>query len=125
MSKIKVHKTKDYTIIANGFLRNGEMSLKAKGLLTLLLSLPDNWEYSANGLLRFAKDGDASLQATLHELESLGYLTRSRLKGPNGKYNGVLYDIYEDSGDRPFAEEEKPEIEAEPQGENPISENPN
>lgn len=83
------------------------MSLKAKGLLSLMLSLPDDWDYSVSGLATLSKDGKDSIMSALQELEKFGYLTRVRMTNEKGQYTGIEYNIYE-----------------QPQTENPISEKP-
>ena len=84
------------------------MSLKAKGLLSLMLSLPDDWNYSISGLVRLSKDGKDSVMTALAELEEFGYLTRHRTTDSKGKFSGVEYNIFE-----------------QPQRDNPSAENPN
>ena len=71
------------------------MSLKAKGLISLMLSLPDDWDYSIAGLATLSKDGKDSIMSALGELEKFGYLTRTRLTDDKGRFAGVEYNIYE------------------------------
>jgi hypothetical protein len=71
------------------------MSLKAKGLLSLMLSLPDDWNYSIAGLVSLSKDGKDSVMAALAELEKFGYLIRNRTTNSKGQFSGVEYNIYE------------------------------
>lgn len=71
------------------------MSLKAKGLLSLMLSLPDDWDYSVSGLATLSKDGKDSVMSALSELEKFGYLTRTRVTNDKGQFSGIQYDIYE------------------------------
>ena len=71
------------------------MSLKAKGLLSLMLSLPDDWNYSVAGLVALSKDGKDSVMSALSELEKFGYLHREKLVNEKGQFNGVEYTIYE------------------------------
>ena len=71
MAVFRVEKTKDYTVMANHHLRNTELSLKAKGLLSLMLSLPENWDYTTKGLSKICKDGIDSINATVKELEAM------------------------------------------------------
>lgn len=108
MSVIRVNKTKNYTVLSNHHFKEKNMSLKAKGLLSLMLSLPDDWNYSIAGLVSLSKDGKDSVMATLSELEKFGYLTRIRLTNSKGQFSGVEYNIYE-----------------EPQPDNPIADNQN
>lgn len=95
MSIMRVHKTKNFTIMSNHHFREKGMSLKAKGLLSLMLSLPDDWNYSVNGLVTLSKDGKDSVMSALSELEKFGYLKRTRLTNSKGQFQGVEYDIYE------------------------------
>ena len=80
MAVFRVEKTKDFTIMCNHHLRNTELSLKAKGLLSLMLSLPEDWDYTTKGLAHICKDGVDSITTALKELERHGYLTRQRLR---------------------------------------------
>ena len=77
MAVFRVEKTKDFTIMCNHHLRNTELSLKAKGLLSLMLSLPEDWDYTTKGLAHICKDGVDSITTALKELERHGYLTGS------------------------------------------------
>ena len=88
------------------------MSLKAKGLLSLMLSLPDDWNYSVAGLVKLSKDGKDGVMTALAELEEFGYLTRERLTNQKGQFSGIEYNIYE-----------QPQ-ENNPSAETPISANP-
>ena len=78
MAVFRVEKTKDFTVMSNHHLRNVSLSLKAKGLLSLMLSLPDNWDYTTKGLAHICKDGVDSISSAIKELEKQGYLTRHR-----------------------------------------------
>ena len=73
MSIIRVHKTANYTVMSNNHFKEKQMSLKAKGLLSLMLSLPDDWNYSVSGLVKLSKDGKDSVMSALAELETFGY----------------------------------------------------
>lgn len=110
MAVIRVNKTKDYTVMSNHHLREREMSLKAKGLLSLMLSLPDTWDYSVEGLVSISKESKTAIQATLKELETFNYLERTREQDEKGHFS-YSYDIYE-----------KPRTEK-PQTENPYTGN--
>ena len=74
MAVFRVEKTKDFTVMSNHHLRNVSLSLKAKGLLSLMLSLPDNWDYTTKGLTHICKDGVDSISSAIKELEKQGYL---------------------------------------------------
>ena len=92
---IRVNKTKDYTVMSNYHLHEKDMSLKAKGLLSLMLSLPDDWDYSIDGLIKLSKDGKDSVTAAILELEKFGYLVRTQTKDKSGRFAGYDYDVYE------------------------------
>ena len=72
MAVFRIEKTRDYTVMANHHLRNTALSLKAKGLLSLMLSLPEDWDYTTKGLARICRDGVDSICATVRELEDAG-----------------------------------------------------
>ena len=94
MAKYKTHKSNDFSVISNYHFRDKNLSLKAKGLLGLMLSLPDNWDYSINGLETLSTDGRESIANTLKELEQNKYLKRTQIR-ENGKIVDWEYDIYE------------------------------
>ena len=79
MSVIRVHKTSNFTVMSNYHFKEKKMSLKAKGMISLLLSLPDDWDYSVSGLATLSKDGKDSVMSALSELDKFGYLTRTRV----------------------------------------------
>lgn len=95
MAVFRVEKTKDFTIMSNHHLRNPKLSLKAKGLLSLMLSLPEKWDYTTKGLAQICKEGVDSIGTALKELERYGYLTRRRLRCENGQLGDIEYTIYE------------------------------
>lgn len=107
MGVIRINKTQNYTVLSNYHFKEREMSLKAKGLLSLMLSLPDDWNYNVSGLVRLSKDGKDSVMSALGELEKFGYLKRQRTTDQKGKFSGIEYDIFE-----------------QPQRDNPIAGNP-
>lgn len=121
----RVQKTKDFTVMSNHHLRNREMSLKAKGLLTLMLSLPDEWDYTQEGLATLNHDGVCAISGAIDELIKFGYLERNELRGENGQYKGMEYIIHEQPI-TPKPEEPKAEKPAtgKPKAENPQSDNP-
>lgn len=94
MAVIRVNKTKDYSVISNRHLRDKNLSFKAKGLLSLMLSLPDDWDYSIAGLETFASDGSSATRSALKELEAFGYLTRRPIR-ENGRIKDWEYNIFE------------------------------
>ena len=95
MSVFRVEKNKNYTVMANYHLRDENLSLKARGLLSMILSLPDDWDYSLAGLVKISKDGLTAVRAALHELEDNGYIHRERQRGPHGRLAGSIYTVYE------------------------------
>ena len=117
MAVFRVHKNENYTVLSNYHFKEKAMSLKAKGLLSLMLSLPENWDYSAAGLVTLSKDGKDSVNAALKELEKFGYLRRTQAIDARGKFSGYNYEIFEQpieaaeelktgkpTTDKPFAE---------------------
>ena len=115
MAVFRIEKTRDYTMMSNHHLRDKSLSLKAKGLLSLMLSLPEEWDYTTKGLARICKDGVDSICAGVRELEEHGYVIRQRVRNPNGQLGAIEYTILEQP--RP-PEPEKPERE------NPVLDNP-
>ena len=91
---IRVEKNREYVVMNNKFLRNKQMSLKAKGLLALCLSLPDDWDYSMNGLVAISKENITSIRSGLKELEKHGHLKINKLKNDKGRFT-YEYVIYE------------------------------
>lgn len=86
-----------YTNIANSIFRNKDLSLRDRGLLTTLLSLPDNWKFSVMGLIEILKkDGKHTISAGLASLEEKGYLVRRQLKSEDGKFKGYEWEIFEE-----------------------------
>ena len=118
MAVFRIDKTRDYTVMSNHHLRNTELSLKAKGLLSLMLSLPDNWDYTTKGLARICKDGVDSICAAVRELEEHGYVIRERIRGANGQLGSIEYTILEQPAE-PSPERENP-VQVKPILENPV-----
>ena len=85
MAVFRVEKTRNYTVMSNYHLRDKSLSLKAKGLLSLMLSLPEDWDYTTRGLAYICKDGVDSICATVRELEGAGYIVRARERHADGK----------------------------------------
>lgn len=110
MAVFRIEKTRDYTVMSNHHLRNTNLSLKAKGLLSLMLSLPENWDYTTKGLAHICKDGVDSICAGVRELEEQGYVIRERVRNSNGQLGAIEYTILEQP--RP------------PERENPVQVNP-
>ena len=95
MPFFRVNKTKDYTIMANHHLKNRDLSLKAKGLLSVMLSLPEDWHFTVHGWASICKEGRDSISGAVRELEEAGYIVRHRLRDKEGHINGLEYIIYE------------------------------
>lgn len=112
MAVIRVNKTKDYTVMSNIHLKEKDMSLKAKGLLSLMLSLPEDWDYSITGLVALCKENESAIKSTLKELKEFGYLKINKIM-PNESKSGrieYIYDIFE----FPKQEGEKQGVENQP-----------
>lgn len=93
---IRVNRTHNYTVMSNTHLRDKSLSLKACGLLSKILSLPDNWSYSVAGLSAICKEGKASVASAINELIIAGYIIRSRERAKNGQLSNVVYNIFEE-----------------------------
>lgn len=123
MAIFRINKTKDYSTMGNFHFRNPKMSWKAKGILSQMLSLPDDWEYSEEGLASLSSDGLASLKSGLKELERFGHLVRVQERNEQGIFTDVRYDIFE----KPITEPISPicgfPITDKPITDKPISEN--
>ena len=118
MAVFRVKKTRDYTVMANHHLRNKALSLKAKGLLSLMLSLPDDWDYTLKGLARICRDGVDSIAAAVNELEEAGYIVRKRVRDDKGRVRDMEYTILEHP-----KEDIPPKLDF-PVQENPVQDNP-
>ena len=112
MAVFRIDKTRDYTVMSNHHLRNTELSLKAKGLLSLMLSLPENWDYTTKGLAAICKDGIDSISSCIRELEKHGYIIRERMRNEKGQLTTIEYTILEQPKSTP------------PEQEKPVQENP-
>ena len=127
MAVFRIEKTRNYTVMSNYHLRDMSLSLKAKGLLSLMLSLPENWDYTMKGLARICKDGIDSISGGIRELEAHGYLIRARVRGANGQLGSIEYTILEQPK-APSPTQEKPirenPVQANPMLDAPIQENP-
>lgn len=127
MAVFRIEKTRDYTVMANHHLRNTSLSLKAKGLLSLMLSLPEDWDYTTKGLAHICKDGVDSICSTIKELEEHGYIIRERIRNGKGQLTTVEYTILEQPKP-PSPEQGKPKqgnpVLGNPILEKPILENP-
>ena len=125
MAVFRIEKTRDYTIMSNHHLRDTELSLKAKGLLSMMLSLPEEWNYTTRGLAAICKEGTDCIGSALKELEKTGYIVRNRLRDNKGKIVDVEYVIYETprKPDPAHPHEKSPDADC-PDTENPDMDNP-
>ena len=125
MAVFRVEKNKGYTVMSNHHLRNKELTLKAKGLLSQMLSLPENWDYTLAGLSHINKESIDAIRTAVLELEKTGYIERSQGRDEKGKMTAITYTIYEQP-QNPVLENptsDKPVLEN-PTTDNPTSENP-
>ena len=95
MAVYRVERTRDYTVMSNYHLKDTTLSLKAKGLLSMFLSFPEDWNYSTRGLAKICKEGVEAVGNTIKELEKAGYIVRRQLRGANGRITDTEYIIYE------------------------------
>ena len=95
MAVFRVERTNNYTVMSNYHLRDKTLSLKAKGLLSLMLSLPETWDYTLLGLARISLEGKVAIRAAVVELEKAGYIQRSRTRNEKGHLQGTEYIIRE------------------------------
>lgn len=121
MAVFRVEKNHSYTVMANHHLRDERLSLKSKGLLSLILSLPDDWRISIEGMTQFSADGKDAIRSAIRELTDAGYITRAQTHSEAGTFSGYDYIVHETPAASPssgFPTMEKPTTE------NPTTENP-
>lgn len=116
MGVIRVEKTKNYTVMSNYHFKDRNISWKAKGMLSTFLSLPEDWDYSINGLEAMSTDGNKAVRSGLKELEANGYLTREAIRDKKGIIRDWDYIIYENPLENPnwskeFAEVLNPDVQ--------------
>ena len=120
MAVFRVERNRGYTVMSNHHLRNKELSLKAKGLLSQMLSLPEDWDYTLAGLSLINREKIDAIREAVRELERAGYIVRSRERDAKGRLRGAEYVIYE--------QPQPPELDCpvleNPTADNPILENP-
>lgn len=130
MAVFRVEKTKGYTVMSNHHLRNPSLTLKAKGLLSQMLSLPEEWDYTLKGLSSINRESVDAIRTAVWELEKAGYITRKQGRDEKGKMAAIEYTIFEQpqlpilenpNTDSPLLENPTPD---KPTPENPVSENP-
>ena len=120
MAVFRVERNTGYTVMSNHHLRNKELTLKAKGLLSQMLSLPEDWDYTLAGLSHINRESIDAIRTAVWELEKAGYITRRQGRDEKGKMTAIEYTIYE----QPQPPElEKPILEN-PTAGNPVLENP-
>jgi len=130
MSVFRVEKNKNYTVMSNYHLRDENINLKSKGLLSIMLSLPDEWDYSIKGLSKITGEGRDSIRACLTQLERAGYLVRRQIRASNGRMlSETEYIIYEcpnnkDEDIETHHPKQHGPMSDEPKSENPTSEKP-
>lgn len=140
MAVFRVEKTNDYTVMANHHLRNHALSLKAKGLLSQMLSLPEDWDYTLSGLAEINRESKDAIRAAVQELEQAGYIQRRQTQDKGGKFAGNEYVIREipcppdtDTQEEPPEESGEPSSDfpttgkpstEKPSSEKPLTENP-
>jgi hypothetical protein len=120
MAVYRVQRTRDYTVMSNYHLRDKNLTLKSKGLLSMILSLPDEWNYTTRGLAAICKEGVDAIGSALKELETAGYIVRRQLRGANGRITDTEYIIYE----RPHPREDSAPDTPAPGMDSPDTENP-
>ena len=116
MAIFRVKKTRDFTIMSNHHLRDKKLSLKAKGLLSLILSLPEDWDYTLKGLSYICKEGIDAVRMAVKELEDAGYIERRRFRNEKGQLKSIEYIIHE------IPETEQEDTPEEPKSENTAQE---
>ena len=95
MAVMRIIKNNNFSIVSNSIIRDTRLSLKARGLFILMLSLPERWEFSVRGLSKIAGEGLDAIRSGLHELEEQGYLSRQRKRNAEGKLGDMEYILYE------------------------------
>ena len=128
MAVFRVERNKGYTVMSNHHLRNKELTLKAKGLLSQMLSLPEDWDYTLAGLSRINREKIDAIREAVRELEKAGYIQRSRERDEKGRLRGADYIIYEKPPNLDLPTLENPTLDnptlEKPTQEKPTLENP-
>ena len=127
MAVFRIERTKNYTVMSNYHLRDKALSLKSKGLLSMMLSLPEDWNYTTRGLAKICKEGVDAIGGALRELETAGYIVRHQLRDRQGRISDTEYVIYEQpqpkAPDMPHPDTAVPDT-ASPDTENPYLDKP-
>ncbi len=124
MAVFRVERTKDYTVMSNYHLKDKRLSLKAKGLLSQMLSLPEDWDYTLSGLASINLESKDAIRSAVQELEKAGYIRRRQTVDERGKFSSNEYIIYEQPQplqDNPLSENP---MTGNPSPEKPLTENP-
>lgn len=125
MGVIRVEHNENYTVMSNCHLRDPRLSLRAMGLMSKMLSLPDDWDYSVSGLTKIVKEGREAVRKALQELEDAGYLIREQARGGSGSFAGYDYILYEQPFDAgSCSPSPKKPTTVNPSTEKPSTENP-
>lgn len=122
MAVFRIERTRDYTMMSNHHLRDKALSLKSKGLLSMMLSLPEDWNYTTRGLAKICKEGVDAIGGALRELESAGYIVRHQMRDRQGRISDTEYVIYEQP--QPKASDTPQPDTASPDTENPYLDTP-
>lgn len=122
MAVFRIERTKNYTVMSNYHLRDKALSLKSKGLLSMMLSLPEDWNYTTRGLAKICKEGVDAIGGALRELEAAGYIVRHQLRDRQGRISDTEYVIYEQP--QPKAPDTPQPDTASPDTENPYLDTP-
>ena len=127
MAVFRIERTRDYTVMSNHHLRDKALSLKSKGLLSMMLSLPEDWNYTTRGLAKICKEGVDAIGGALRELEAAGYIVRHQIRDRQGRISDTEYVIYEQpqpkAPDMPHPDTAGP-VTASPDTENPYLDKP-
>ena len=122
MAVYRVNKNRSYTVMSNFHLRDKNLSLKAVGLLSKMLSFNDGWQFSTRGLAAICKEGPDAILSALRELETNGYLIRHQERNANGRMGSMVFEIYEEPQEvSPVTKKPQPEN---PDAVNPVTEEP-
>ena len=122
MAVFRIERTRDYTVMSNHHLRDKGLSLKSKGLLSMMLSLPEDWNYTTRGLAKSCKEGVDAIGGALRELEGAGYIVRHQMRDRQGRISDTEYVIYEQP--QPKAPDTPQPDTASPDTENPYLADP-
>ena len=101
MAVFRIERTRDYTVMSNHHLRDKALSLKSKGLLSMMLSLPEDWNYTTRGLAKICKEGVDAIGGALRELESAGYIVRHQMRDRQGRISDRLLYTTDAADERP------------------------